>query len=369
MHTPFAGKTLITGATGFAGGHLARTLLSRGESVRILVRPAADPGELVGLGAEVSTGVVENAADVRRAVEGADRIFHLAAVFRTAGHPDSYYHDVNVGGTENILAAARRCGVARTIHTSTIGIHGDVREIPCTEDAPVNPGDIYQRTKLLGERAALAAFRGSLPGVVIRPASNYGPRDLRLLKLFRTVQRGTFRMFGSGDTLFHGIYIDDLIEGMLLCARRDEALGEVFILAGEQHTTLNELVALIADAVGARPPRTHLPLWPLIAAGAACETLCRPLGIEPPLHRRRVHFFTKNRAFSTEKSRRLLGFDPRVGIAEGVARTAAWYAEHGHLAATGPRASHAQHGVSPAHAHTPRQKGKVHDPDRATLRA
>src|SRR5690606_20235119 len=121
------------------------------------------------------TGLIENAADVRRAVEGVDVVYHFAGVFRTAGHPDSYYHDVNVGGVENVLAAAGACGVSRVVHCSTIGVHGNVREMPCTEESPFNPGDVYQRSKLLGEQAAMRAFTGGLPGVVVRPASMYGP--------------------------------------------------------------------------------------------------------------------------------------------------------------------------------------------------
>jgi nucleoside-diphosphate-sugar epimerase len=322
---------LVTGATGFAGGHLVRRLRQLHRPVRALVRSAGKAQLLLDQGVEVVLGDLTRAADVERAAAGVGKIFHVAAVYRTAGHPDDYYYEVNLGGTENILAAARRCGVERVIHFSTVGVHGDVREMPCSEESPLNPGDIYQRTKLAGEMAARKAFAEGLPGTVVRPAALYGPGDLRLLKLFRTVQNGSFRMFGSGETRYHLIYIDDLIDGVLLCAERPEALGQVFILAGPRYLPLGEMVALIAEAVGVAPPRGHLPMWPLMAAAAVCEDLCRLLDVEPPLYRRRADFFRKNRAFSSEKARRILGYAPRVDPLEGIPRTARWYVENGYL--------------------------------------
>lgn len=323
---------LVTGATGFTGGHLALRLARSGHPVRALVRPGASVGHLRAAGITLVEGDLRERADVRRAAEGASRIFHIAAVFRTAGHHDSYYEDVNVGGTENVLDAARAHGVARTIHCSTIGVHGDCDEIPCTEDSLFKPGDIYQETKLKGELVARAAFAAGLPGVVFRPAGIYGPGDLRFLKLFRAVHNRTFRMFGSGETLWHPIYIDDLIDGILLCGEVEAALGRTYILAGDRYVTLNELIDGIARSLGMSPPRGRLPFWPLSAGAVLCETLCRPLGIDPPLHRRRVAFFVKNRAFSIERAQRELGFRPQVDLGAGLLRTAGWYAGEGLLA-------------------------------------
>lgn len=328
---------LVTGATGFAGGHLVRRLRQQGHRVRALVRSVSRVRPLLDHGVEIVQGDITRASDVERAAEGAWKIFHVAAVFRTAGHPDGHYYDVNVGGTRNVMEAARRQGVERVVHCSTVGVHGDVRDVPSTEESPLNPGDIYQKTKLAGEEAAREAFARGLPGAVVRPGAIYGPGDLRLLKLFRTVHNGSFLMFGSGETLYHLVYIDDLIDGMLLCAERPEAVGEVFILAGPRYLTLDEMVELIAKAVGVATPRGHLPMWPLVAAAAACEAVCRPFHLEPPLHRRRADFFRKNRAFSCEKARRMLGYEPRVDPSEGILRTARWYFENGHLNGTGPR--------------------------------
>lgn len=328
--------TLVTGATGFLGGHIVRALIDRGRRVRAFVRPTSRVAPLIAQNVEIVTGYIENSADVLRAAEGVATIYNAAGAFRTFAQSDDHFYAVNARGVDNVLEAARRCGVARTVHCSTIGVHGDVPEIPCHEESPLNPGDPYQRSKLEGDSHARDAFRtGDPPGVVVRPASMYGPGDRRFLKLFRSVQRGTFRVFGDGRTLFHGIYIDDLVDGFLLCGEHPEALkGEVFILAGPRWVTLDELVGLVARAVGARPPRMHLPLGPLLAASRLCDAVFTPLGIEPPLHPRRAHFFVNNRAFSTEKARRILGFEPRVDIAEGIARTAAWYVRQGLLRRT-----------------------------------
>lgn len=333
------GTILVTGATGFTGGHLVRRLRQVGHRVRAFVRPGANVQLLLDQGVEVIQGDLTRSADVARAVEGVWKIFHIAAVFRTAGHPDSYYYDVNVGGTENVLEAARRQGVERVIHCSTIGVHGNVIEVPSTEESPYNPGDIYQVTKLAGEQAARDAFAKGLPGTVVRPSSIYGPGDLRMLKLFRTVHNRSFRMFGSGDVFFHMVYIDDLVDGMLLSAEKPEALGQVFILAGPRYLTLDEMVTLVANAVGVPAPKGKLPLWPLMMAAAACEAVCRPLRVEPPLYRRRADFFRNNRAFSCEKARRVLGYEPRVDPREGILQTARWYFENGYLGDLARRAS------------------------------
>jgi nucleoside-diphosphate-sugar epimerase len=324
-------RALVTGGTGFTGGHLAGELRTRGWEVRALARPRSNVDALLEHGVEVHRGELTSRRDVIAAANGADVIFHVAAAYREARHPDRYYEDVNVGGTEHVLAAAEEHG-ARLVHCSTGGVHGHIRSIPADEDAPLNPGDIYQQTKLEGEMRVQEAIRRGLPASVVRPAAIYGPGDLRMLKLFRMVHNRTFRMFGGGMTRYHLVYISDLVEGMILCATRPEALGRTYLLAGPRHTALNELVMLVARAVGAPPPRGSLPLWPLVAAARGCEWVCRPLGIEPPLHVRRVDFFRKDRAFSIERARREIGYEPRVDPAEGLARTAAWYFEQKLLA-------------------------------------
>ena len=329
------GTILVTGATGFTGGNLARRLVARGERVRALVRDAAKADSLAAQGIDARVGQLTSLKDVMDAARGCDQIHHIAAVFRTAGHPDSYYEEVNVGGTKTVLEAARRLDCERVLHCSTVGVHGHIADPPATETYRFGPGDIYQRTKLRGELAAAAAARSGQRVVIFRPSPIYGEGDLRFLKLYRAIARGTFVMIGSGRPRLHMVHIDDLVDGILLCSTSEAALGQVFILGGPDAPTLTELVRDIARSLGVTEPKWRIPVWPVKAAGLLCESVCVPLGIEPPLHRRRVGFFTHQREFDCSKAARILGYSPKVSAASGIKRTADWYRAAGYLAAAG----------------------------------
>jgi nucleoside-diphosphate-sugar epimerase len=189
---------------------------------------------------------------------------------------------------------------------------------------------VYQETKVEGERIAReAAARTGVELVIARPSGIYGPGDRRLFKLFGHIAKGRFVMLGAGAAFYHLTYIDDLCEGFRLCGTVPAAAGRTYILAGGEVTTLAELVAITADVAHVRPPRWRLPVWPVWLAGALCEAVCAPFGIEPPIYRRRVDFFTKSRSFDISRARRELGFNPAVGIREGVGRTLEWYRGQG----------------------------------------
>lgn len=324
-------QVLVTGATGFTGGHLARRLASRGHQVRALVRPGADTAALLSAGIEPFTGQLTDPDDVRRAAAGCEQVYHIAAAFRTAGHPDSYYRDVNVGGTRNVLDAALAAGCERVIHCSTGGVHGHIEDPPADEDYRFRPGDIYQESKVAAEMLVRERVAKGQRVVVFRPAAIYGEGDTRFLKLYRAIRRGRFVMLGSGRTRLHMVHVDDLCQGIELCGQREEAIGQVFILGGPDAPTLDALCRMIASALGVPASRWRIPVWPVYAAGALCELVCVPLRIDPPLHRRRVSFFTHHREFDIGRARRLLGYEPRINAAEGIRRTAAWYRAQGLL--------------------------------------
>lgn len=319
-------RVLVTGATGFTGGHLARTLAARGYRVRALVRDLDRGGDLAPSGIELCRGDLKDAASLQAATEGVATVYHIAAIYRQAGIPAAEYRAVNVEAVEKIVRAAAAAGVKRVVHCSTVGVHGDVEHPPANEDAPLRPGDVYQETKLEGERVARAAAAAcGVELVIARPSGIYGPGDRRLLKLFRGVARRRFAILGTGQIFYHLTYIDDLVEGFRLCGTVPAAAGRTYILAGGEVGTLKELVALIAREAGVKPLRLRLPVWPFWLAGAACEAVCVPLRVEPPLYRRRVDFFTKSRAFDISRAREELGFAPKVGLREGVRRALEWY--------------------------------------------
>jgi dihydroflavonol-4-reductase len=323
-------RVLVTGATGFTGGHLARALVQSGDSVRAMVRDESRARGLAESGVALVRGDLTDAKAIDDATRDVDVVYHIAALYREAGLRDEQYRAVNATAGRTIIEAAGRNGVRRVVHCSTVGVHGDVEHPPANEDAPLRPGDVYQRTKLEGEEIARrAAAETGVEVVIARPTGIYGPGDRRLLKLFRGVARRRFVILGSGDIYYHLTYIDDLVAGFRLCGTVPAAAGRTYILAGGEVTTLNELVARIAAEAGVRPIGSHLPVWPFWLAGAACEAVCAPFGIEPPIYRRRVDFFTKSRAFDISRARRELGFAPAVGLSDGIRRTLAWYRREG----------------------------------------
>jgi len=323
-------RALVTGATGFTGGHLAHGLARRGYTVRALVRDPARAGDLAASGVELATGDLRDRPSLDAAARAVDIVFNVAAIYRQAGLATEAYRAVNATAVGDVIAAAANAGVRRVVHCSTVGVHGDVEHPPANEDAPLKPGDVYQETKLEGEQVARETGRRlGVEVAIVRPTGIYGPGDRRLLKLFRGVARGFLPILGRGEIYYHLTYIDDLVEGFRLCGEHPAAAGRTYILAGGEVTTLNELVARIATLAGVRPPRIHLPVWPVWLAGAMCEAICAPFGIEPPLYRRRVDFYTKSRAFDISRARKEIGYAPEVSLNDGIARTLAWYREHG----------------------------------------
>ncbi|MBU1692747.1 MAG: NAD-dependent epimerase/dehydratase family protein [Verrucomicrobia bacterium] len=323
---------LVTGAGGFVGSRLVRELVSRGIPVRAMVRDLRKTGELQGLDIEMVQADMKDAASLARAVEGVGGVYHIAALFRQAGLPDAEFFDVNVEGTRRLLDASIAAGVRRFVHCSTVGVLGHVENPPADEQTPYNPGDVYQRSKMEGEKIALDYFRsGRLPGVVIRPAMIWGPGDTRTLKMFHMIARGRFFYVGRGMALVHFIDVRDLARAFVLAMEKTERSGEVYIIAGRQSLPLRSLAEAIAGRLAVLPPRLCLPVKPMQWLGSLCEAVCTPFGIQPPLYRRRVDFYTKSRSFNGAKADRELGFRPAKSLVEEVDDIIADYKARGWL--------------------------------------
>jgi dihydroflavonol-4-reductase len=320
-------RLLVTGGTGFIGSHLAEEGRRRGADVVVLGltgRPEeqANAELLSRAGVEVLSGSITDAELCRRAARGATHIFHLAVAMREGGKGDEFFESINLDGTRHLLEAASMQRVERFVYCSTIGIYGHKAPGITREDSPLAPGNVYERTKVSAELLVRDfADRCGVPSVILRPADVYGPRDQRLLKLFKGVARGRFPLFGSGKGRRHMVYVDDVVSAFFRACERDEALGEGLIVAGPSACTLRELLDEIAHATGSRRYGVRLPLAPMLGLAAAVEDVSAALGIDPPIYRRRMDFFHSDSEFYTSRARRVLGWEPKVDLPEGIRRT------------------------------------------------
>ncbi|HEU4618308.1 MAG TPA: NAD-dependent epimerase/dehydratase family protein [Gammaproteobacteria bacterium] len=328
-------KALVTGATGFIGARLAEQLAKGGHEV---VAFGAENTELetrrrraleaAGVGVEL--GSVADAPLLRRLVAGVDTVYHLAAAQHESNVGEDYFRAINVEGTRNLLEACAAADVSRYVHGSTIGVYGSARNGTLDESSPPHPENMYGVTKLEAEEV-VKSFAGRLPFTIVRISETYGPGDGRLLKLFKLVNDGFVPLIGGGRNEHQPVYVDDLVAGLELAAARDEAVGETIVLAGSEVLPTRTFVERVAEALGKPLRAVSLPLAPFLVAAFVCEKTCRPLGISPPWHRRRLDFFVKRFAFSQEKAKRLLGYAPAVPFNQGAALTADWYRAEGML--------------------------------------
>lgn len=335
VHQQFQGaKVLITGATGFTGKVLSHKLAAAGAQIKAIARPNSNLGELSSLDIQWFRGEVFDPETIRQATEDVEYIFHVAAAFREEKGHDEGYRKVHLHSTQLLAQAALgqpqfKCFV----HVSTVGVHGHIPgDDVADENYPFSPGDGYQRTKLEGEQwlAAWAADK-DFPYTIIRPTPIFGPGDGRLLKFFKMVNKGYILMLGKGKGLYHLVHVDDLTEIFLLAAVSPQARSEVFIAANEEPISIIDMGKSIAKALGKDIRVIRLPIGPFFLAADICKALCTPLGIQPPLYRRRVAFYTKDRKFSIAKLKNVLGYTPRYTNASGLEETAQWYVAQGWL--------------------------------------
>jgi nucleoside-diphosphate-sugar epimerase len=331
-------RILVTGATGFTGKALVRRLLDDGHDVVALdYKEGYKTDELREWGVDVHIGSVTDKEVVDKLMPGVEIVQHLAAAFREMNVPDTYYDEVNVEGTRVVLDAALRHGVAKFVYCSTCGVHGNCDNPPAPETAPIQPADYYQRTKYEAEPIVLDYISKGLPATILRPAAIYGPGDPeRFFMIFKRVSKGMFPMFGNGKTLYHPLYIDNLVDALVLAMDKNIGIGEAYLIADEEYVEIEDLIRRVAAAIGTEVRVPHFPVLPVVALGHVVETVCKPFKIAPPIFPRRVDWYRQNRAFDIGKAKRDLGYQPRVPLDEGLRRTYEWYRDEG-LLQNGPR--------------------------------
>jgi len=326
-------SVLVTGATGFTGVNLTKKLVEAGMKVRAVARQSSDLSPLAGLDIQWVRGDVFDKNVISDAMDGQEYVFHIAAAYRDPSCTLEDYRNVHMKSTELIAKeAARSAQFKRLIHISTVGVHGHISRPPADELYPFDPGDDYQQTKLEAEQWLVEfAAVNKLAYTVIRPAAIYGPGDKRLLKVFKMAMKPYFFLLGQGKCLYHLVHVDDLTDALLVAATHPAALGEIFIIGNPEPLSIDGMARVVAGYFGRKLRVVRLPITPFFLAGDLCEMLCRPLGLQPPIYRRRVAFYSKDRAFDVSKMKDVLGFIPRNSNKDGLQETARWYAEQGWL--------------------------------------
>ena len=326
--------TLLTGATGFVGSAVARVLAARGHRLRLLVRPTSDRRNLAGVEAELALGDLTDAASLARAVAGCRYVVHVAADYRFwVPDPDAMLR-ANVEGTLTVMRAAQAAGAERIVHCSSVAALGMTHDgAPADEATPTNEAEFigtYKRSKFLAERAVLDLVRQEgLPAVVVNPSAPVGPRDIKPTptgKVIRDAAAG--RVPAYIDTGLNMVHVDDVAEGHALALEKGRT-GERYVLGGE-NLLLKDILALVADVAGRRPPRIELPealVWP---AAWLMEGFAQVTGIPPMMTREQLRMARHKMFYSSAKAMRELGYAPRP-LRVAVEDAVAWFRANGML--------------------------------------
>lgn len=325
-----AGAVAVTGAGGGLGRAVLTELGRRGIATAGLVRNDEDEATLTDLGVRAVRGDLRDPASLEELCRGATTLLHLAAWMGGRGGARAA-DEVNVGGSENALRAAAAQGLRRVVLVSSIAVHGPLREGVVDEDTPVRlTGDPYGDSKAgAEERARASAAELGLELVVIRPTMIYGPRSGSwTLAPFAAIERGLPAVIGSGEDLLDAVYVDDVARAVVLAAEVPGAAGGTFLIGGAPETWRDFFGAYAAMA--GRPLR-RLPAGPVRALARAAERASRLVMERPPVLAESIDVMTSRARYSHERARRVLGYEPRVDLSEGMRRTAVWLRASGRL--------------------------------------
>lgn len=316
-------KVLITGATGFIGSHLAEALLKEGAAVTCLVRDTSNIKYLDGLNVRLIKGDCTEEGSLTDAVRDTDYIFHLAGITKTRSEDESFM--VNVKGTENIIKAALKAGtgVKRFVYLSSLAAAGpSCNGQPLKEDCETKPVSIYGKTKLAGEKIVYE-HRDRLPVTIIRPPAVYGPRDRDFLVFFKMVKSGLVPYWGK--CFYSFLYVEDLINGIILSALSDKTEGEIFFMSDGNVYSTDEIIEAISEAVQKVPAKLNVPKFVMPLLGFASEKFkgVNIINSDKIKEMRHTHWICDN-----SKAVSKIGFQPKVKMMEGAKWTADWYRIH-----------------------------------------
>jgi len=324
---------LVSGANGFVGSAVVRALLRHGYPVHALARSSSDTANLAGLDVEIVRGDLLDPPSLERALQGCEGLFHVAADYRLWARDPREIHKANVRGTHNILLAARRCGVRRIVHTSsvaTLGLHHD--GTPSDEDAPVRLGDMigaYKRSKFLSEALVRRCVRAGSDIVIVNPAAPVGPRDRKPTPTGRMIldaARG--RMPAFVDTGLCVVHVDDVAEGHVLAYERGQR-GRRYVLGGE-NMSLKAILAAVAALSGRRAPRLQLPHAAVLPVAHVAEAWARFTGVAPNITVDGVKLARHRMYFSSGRAEAELGWRARPAR-EALADAIQWLEHNGYL--------------------------------------
>lgn len=331
-------RALVTGATGFIGGMVARALRRAGHEVRLIVRPDADRRQVRDLKVEIYHGDIRDFASLRRAIAGCTQVYHVAALYKLWVRHKREIYDSNVTGTENVLKAARESGVEKVIYTSsvaTLGLPGN--GTAGSEETPVSLSDMvghYKRSKFLAEQVALRYAQEGLPVVIVNPSTPVGVGDLKPTptgKLIVDFLNG--QMPGYIDTGLNLVDVEDVACGHLLAAEKGQ-VGEKYIL-GHENLTLQQILALLAELTGRPAPRFKVPYALALGVAYVDAALARLIpGREPFVPPVGVKLSKKKMFFDASKAVRVLGL-PQTPVREALRKAVLWFQENGYVKGVG----------------------------------
>jgi dihydroflavonol-4-reductase len=326
--------TLVTGAAGFLGSHVTRQLVARGEAVRVLMRSSSSNRAISDLSLEYVTGDLRDAASLERAMAGVQHVYHVAADYRLWAKRSQDIYDSNVGGTKNLLAAAKRAGVEKLIYTSTVAtIAVDRPELPneFTDAKLEEMVGHYKRSKWMAEREALQAAKEGLPVIVAMPTTPVGPWDWKPTptgKIILDFLNG--KMPGYVETGLNFVGVEECAAGHLLAAEKGNA-GERYLL-GAENLSLKGLLDLLAEITGLPAPGMKIPHGLALGVAYVDTAISRLVGKEPQIPVEGVKIAQHNMFVDASRAQRELGFRPGPVVA-ALERAVRWYRANGYVTA------------------------------------